>query len=344
MADAAGTVVRDNPPISRIRVLRRAPARTKWTDDSTREEPVSPSSRLMGDIYIIVMVGFGVSINLPMFRAGLEAQLAQYARLTSVQVTEDGKPRWVRTTVNIDDHLMLPRLDPTAMTTQPDQVVDDYVAALTTVPMNRSRPLWECHFLDFPTSEATSTLVMRAEHSIGDGMSALSFLLASTRSGSAHMTTSLPSRRLGATYALPWSRPQHSVGAASFVASVWSSFVLAWHTLVDTALFLATVLFLRDPHTLLKGQAKDSSSKFHGKRFAQRTLSLDDIKFIKDALNCTVNDVLLGLTSAALSRYYFRHSGDRSTRKICLRSILVVNIRPDTGLQVRYFSTPKLHA
>ncbi|KAM3373381.1 hypothetical protein ACQJBY_020038 [Aegilops geniculata] len=50
-------------------------------------------------------------------------------------------------------------------------------------------------------------------------------------------------------------------------------------------------------------------------------------------MNCTVNDVLVAVTSAALSRYYFRMSGDPSTTKICVRSLLPVNTRPATSLQ-----------
>lgn len=40
------------------------------------------------------------------------------------------------------------------------------------------------------------------------------------------------------------------------------------------------------------------------KRFLNCTLSIDDVKFVKNAIKCTVNDVLIGVNSAALSRYY----------------------------------------
>ncbi|KAM3277063.1 hypothetical protein ACQJBY_045078 [Aegilops geniculata] len=47
----------------------------------------------------------------------------------------------------------------------------------------------------------------------------------------------------------------------------------------------------------------------------------------------TVNDVLIGATSAALSRYYFRKSGPSKAAKLCLRSVLPINTRPTTSLQ-----------
>uniref|UniRef100_A0A8I7B4Q8 Diacylglycerol O-acyltransferase n=1 Tax=Hordeum vulgare subsp. vulgare TaxID=112509 RepID=A0A8I7B4Q8_HORVV len=359
--------VRQSRQIS-IRVPR-TPIGTELADDSTAEEPLSPTARLMEGICIVVMIGLDAPLNLPLLRAGFEAQLRHYPRFRSIQVTDgykDGEPRWVRTTVKFEEHITFPTLDPDAVTMDPDKVVEDYVATLPTLPMDGSRPPWELHLLDFPTSEATSTVVMRAQHSLGDGMSLMAFLMASARSA-ADPTSSpamLPTaRRAGALYA-------RSAGATAFIAWVWSGFVLSWHTVVDVALFVATILFLRDPRTLFKG-AEDNVLLSHGKRFAHRTLSLDDIKIVKNAMNCvrtsysslrpaycssqrapikldgylldftpfvphildTVNDVLVGLTSAALSRYYFRKSGDTNTRKISLRSIIVANIRQRTGLQ-----------
>jgi hypothetical protein len=71
------------------------------------------------------------------------------------QVTEDGSsPRWARVEVKVDDHITVPTLDPAAVEADADRAVEEYVASLLTLPMDRSRPLWEFHVLDFPTSEA----------------------------------------------------------------------------------------------------------------------------------------------------------------------------------------------
>lgn len=56
-----------------------------------------------------------------------------------------------------------------------------------------------------------------------------------------------------------------------------------------------------------------------------------------DSLDCdpslqTVNDVLLGVTSAALSRFYFRKTGESSRKSIKVRSTLLVNLRKTPGL------------
>jgi hypothetical protein len=183
--------------------------------------------------------------------------------------------------VNTDYHVTCPPLDLAAVAANPDQAVEDFVASLYTRPMDHSRPLWEFHLLDFPTSEATSTVVARVHHSLGDGMSLLTLLLSCTRS--AADPTSLPAmpplpKRTGAIYAPP--RPPVSAGVLPFACWVWSFVLLAWHTVVDVAIFFATMVFLKDTQTLF-------TATDHGrKRVVHRSLSLEDVKAVKEAMNC----------------------------------------------------------
>ncbi|CAL9072986.1 unnamed protein product [Musa acuminata var. zebrina] len=55
-----------------------------------------------------------------------------------------------------------------------------------------------------------------------------------------------------------------------------------------------------------------------------------DIKDVKNAMHCTVNDVLVGVTSAGLSRYLI--DKNQLPSNIRLRSTLLVNIRPIPGI------------
>ncbi|KAM0870094.1 hypothetical protein ACQ4PT_040245 [Festuca glaucescens] len=310
----------------------RVPRETEWAD-----EPMSPIGRIMEDldVYIVVVMGLGKPVNLPVFRAGIETELlARFPRFRSVQVMEFGKPRWVQTTVNVDDHIIVPRLDPAAVACDPEKAVEDYVSSLSMLPMDRSRPLWEFHFLDIPTSEATSTTVLRLHHSIGDGASVMTLLMASSLSTAD--PTRLPAmppppKRTGPIYQRR-PRPPLSSGEA-LLAWVWSYLVLGWNTLVDGVLLLATMLFLSDPRTLFTRADGGSSKSHRHMRFLHRSLSLDDVKLVKTAMNCTINDVLVGVTSSALSQYYFRKSGDINTKEICLRSFLLVNTRTVSSRQ-----------
>ena len=152
----------------------------------------------------------------------------------------------------------------------PDKAVEDYASSLSTSPMDRSRPLWDFHLLDFPTTEAASTALFRVHHAIGDGMSLITLLMASTRSAanpSRLPAMPAPPTRSGAVYERP--RPPVSMGVLAFVAWLWSLLVLAWHTVVDVALFVATIAFLRDPHTLFmrSGGELPRRKRFLNRRF-----------------------------------------------------------------------------
>ncbi|CAN6332072.1 unnamed protein product [Urochloa humidicola] len=308
-------------------------------------EPMSPAGRLFREThfncYIVAVIGLGAPVDVAAARAGLEATLVRHPRFSSVQVKDDakkhGKPRWVRTTVDLDDHIVIPDLDPAATSANPDQAVEDYLSSLSTAPMDHSRPLWELHILDFPTSEAASAVVLRMHHSLGDGVSLLSLFIACTRSAAdparlPELPAAAPRRRVAGLA----DAPPLSAGLAAIALWVWSYAVLAWHTLVDVVCFVATAWFLRDTRTPF--MAASEGVEFRRKRFVHRTLSLDDVKFVKNAMKCTVNDVLVGVTNAGLSRYYFRKTSDtnkerkKSQKNVRVRSALLVNIRKTPGL------------
>lgn len=60
--------------------------------------------------------------------------------------------------------------------------------------------------------------------------------------------------------------------------------MLAWNTVVDVARFVAMALQLVcDPPTVFAGV---EGVEFRRKRFVMRTLSLDDVKLVKQALGC----------------------------------------------------------
>ncbi|XP_037410879.1 O-acyltransferase WSD1-like isoform X3 [Triticum dicoccoides] len=230
-------------------------SREKECADNSMVEPMSPTGRVMEElgVCIVVVIGLGTPVNLPVFRAGIETELlTRFPRFRGIQVmdesTNNGKPRWVQTTVNVDDHIVVPRLDPEAVAFDPEKAVEDYVASLSLLPMDRRRPLWEFHFLDFPSSEAASTVVLRLHHSIGDGTSITTLLMASSRS------TADPER----APAMP--PPPKRTGA----------------------------IYQRQPRPTLSS----------------------------------------GVTSAALSQYYFKMTGDTNTKRICLRSLVLVDARP----------------
>ncbi|WZY81366.1 hypothetical protein YC2023_027750 [Brassica napus] len=214
-----------------------------------------------------------------------------------------GKPSWVRTEVRVEDHVIVPDIDPNIE--NPDQYLEHYISKLTTVPMDFSKPLWEIHLLCLKTSNAESIGLLKIHHSLGDGMSLMSLFLACTRKTSD-----------------PEALPTVSVQRKQFGPSSYNGFFnkIWWDT--ETPL-------LAKPGTELVP-----------KRFVHRIISFDDVKLVKNAMKLTVNDVLLGVTQAGLSRYLSRRYDQEATpklkesmRRIRLRSAIMINLRPNTGIE-----------
>ncbi|KAG6649967.1 wax ester synthase/diacylglycerol acyltransferase 5-like isoform X2 [Carya illinoinensis] len=308
------------------------------------EEPLSPAARFFHtprfNLYIIAIVGFKTSFNTDVIKAGLEQTLVKHPRFSSKMVVEGNKycknKKWTQTKVNLEDHIIVPELDPNI--DFPDRFVEDYVSNVTRTPLDLSKPLWELHLLNIKTSDAGAVGVFRIHHSMGDGASLISLLLACTRKTSDPVA--LPSvpvkKRARSTF-------NSRDGFWWFFLAIWLFLRLIWNTMVDVFLFVATTLFLKDMKTPIKGAP---GVELNVKKFVHRTVSLDDIKLVKNAMNMTVNDVVVGITQAGLSRYLNRRyseekkdgpvkqSNSNIPKGIRLRAVILVNLRKSAGIQV----------
>ncbi|KAI3902890.1 hypothetical protein MKX01_040117 [Papaver californicum] len=308
------------------------------------EEPLSPSARLLHEphfnLYIIAIIGCKTKFNPRVIKDGLVNTLLKHPRFCSLQVEvgeKGGEMKWVPTEVNLENHVIVPEIDPEMDLSQSDKFVEDYISDLCKTKIDMSKPLWELHLLNIKTAEAESVGVFRIHHSLGDGTSLISLLLACTRQTAD--PTALPTIPVTKTSV----RSGNYKGILWIFMAIWGFLQLAWNTIVDMFMFFATTMFIKDTETPLKGAP---GVEFEPKRFVHRSVSLDDIKLVKNAMNLTINDVVLGVTTAGLSRYLNRRYGEDAKndvgatekrnnlpKNIRLRSTLLVNIRPSSGIQ-----------
>ncbi|XP_012842408.1 PREDICTED: O-acyltransferase WSD1-like [Erythranthe guttata] len=208
-----------------------------------------------------------------------------------------GKYSWKRTKVDIEKHVFAPELDPDMES--PDEFVEKFVSALSRQTLDPTKPLWEIHILNVKTSDANSTAVFKIDHSIGDGVSLISLVLAC-----AAMRRS--SNNPGVEYlpVMPSKKQKTNIGILVVMKrlflSFWTGFLIIYYTLIDLIMVLATMLFLKDTKTPIKGERGVENSP---KRFVHRIFDLDDVKLVKNAMHVSVNDVLMGVTEAGLSHY-----------------------------------------
>lgn len=304
------------------------------------EEAMSPGDSIFFapgfEFSIIAIIGGKTKIDAEVIKLGLKTTLLNHPRFTSIVVMNNKKGTqmcWKQTEVNLDDHVIVPDLDPNM--DSPDLFVENYISDLTRTHFtDLSKPLWEFHLLDVKTSQATSTGVFKIHHSLGDGASLISLLLACTRKTSD--PTALPT--------VPKMKSHYSSSKKDgmikrFFLSIWTLLTCTLNTIVDMTLFFATMFFLKDTNTPLKG--KDGVVQ-NPRRFVHQTISFDEMKLVKNALNVTVNDVALGITQAGLARYLARNyekEEDMNKKRrnflanIRFRAAITFNIRPTAGIE-----------
>ncbi|PWA67223.1 O-acyltransferase, WSD1 domain-containing protein [Artemisia annua] len=102
----------------------------------------------------------------------------------------------------------------------------------------------------------------------------------------------------------------HHIRVTSFV----SLFIVFWNTIVGLVMILLTALFLKDTYTPL---TRSPLLENRPHCFAFTTVSLGDIKMVKNAMNVTVNDVIVGVVQSGLYRYLnWRYGGGESNNKV----------------------------
>lgn len=203
-------------------------------------------------------------------------------RRACMQVGDDkGDMKWVRTKVDLDKHLRVPDLNPDVESG--DQFVEDYVYNLSKTTIDRSQqPLWDLHLLNVKTSDAEAVGIFRIHHSLGDGTSLISLLLACTRKTSD--PSALPTVPVKKKKEKSRSNP---LWLSRCFIGLWWICRLFWHTVVDVFMFIATAMFLKDTETPLKGPP---GVEFTPRRIVHRTVSLDDIKLVKNAMHMVINN------------------------------------------------------
>ncbi|KAL0701533.1 hypothetical protein Bca4012_057655 [Brassica carinata] len=255
------------------------------------------------DCFNIITLGLKNEANTSSFIEGLKNTLINHPRFSSILVTghgeHKGKAKWIPTKVKVEEHVFVPDIDPDIE--DPDEFLEHYTSSMALSPMDMSKPLWEFHILKLKTSHAGSVVVARFHHSLGDGMSLMSLLLACTQ-------------KLCDPDALPTSvAPKKSKaknGCLSFLSWLWNA------------------------ATRLMGKPGVTN------KFIHQIISLNDVKIVKNAMNMTINDVLLGMVQAGLSRYLHQRydlettsKSRKSLDKICLHGVVFFNLRPNRNIE-----------
>lgn len=270
--------------------------------------------------------------------ARVEERLLQYNRFRQRVVEDAAGASWVDDKrFDIRHHVVLEKL-PAKHPDGPQAALQDRVAELAMQPLDPRRPLWQFHLVE--NYEGGSALIARIHHCIADGIALISVMMTMVDGGSAPPTKR---RKASASNTEEWiadalikplagltvkaldatgnnvakslallREPQRGLGQSMDLAK------LAYQVLSDGA---ALALMPDDSPTRLKGKPGTA------KRVAWcQPLPLEEVRAVGKALNCSINDVLLGCVAGAIGSYLRDHGDDVTGQEI--RAMIPVNLRP----------------
>ncbi|KAH9310573.1 hypothetical protein KI387_025608 [Taxus chinensis] len=298
------------------------------------EDPMTPKGAILChppmDTYILSIVGLRKQVDVPSMKQALQSTLVNHKPFSSSRKKGKwGNYMWVhKEAIDIDKHVIVPNLDP--QHTQCQEFVENYTASLASdPPLDPSRPLWQIHVLNYRSGEAEASLVFKIHHCVGDCVSLMSLFMECTTKatdGDSIPTVGNADRRI--------NRVSSNWRSFNFVQTVCNLIIVFWLTVKDFFNLVATILWLKDSK-IFRG-----ARPICPRRLAHVTIDMQDVGVVKNALKCTVNDVVVGMLSAGFMQYIKRRqeavwkgsSVDKVIAKLRLRALVAVNMRPLPGL------------
>ncbi|XP_012462137.1 wax ester synthase/diacylglycerol acyltransferase 11 [Gossypium raimondii] len=309
--------------------------------ETSSDEPLTPAGRLFlqpeTDLVIHCIIRGKNPADMDAIKSAIKSSLmVQHPRFCSLLVRDkNGFEHWRKTPIDIGQHVIVVnnRLDKSgnfidqtqgSTTTEEDDeaAVNQYVADLSvSSPLSTDKPLWELHVLT-----AHKCAVFRIHHSLGDGISLMSMLMANCR-------------RADDAEALPRMVPDKKTVIKGEKGRDWFWLfgVLWWllkmvvFTLFFSMEFVLRSLLVSDEKTAITG---GDGVELWPRKLATAKFLLDDMKLIKRAVpDTTINDVLLGMVSSGLSRYLDHRTPNVLHEGLRMTGVAMVNIRPQPGLQ-----------
>ncbi|CAB4289665.1 unnamed protein product [Prunus armeniaca] len=223
-------------------------------------------------------------------------------------VENNGKKRWKKVEVKLEDHVNIPIFPPSLCPDAYDKYLDDYMSKLAVERLSPEKPLWEFHIFKYPTSNAAGNVIIKLHHALGDGFSLMSALLSCLqRADDPRLPLTFPSRQR--------SQPK----SESLVTKVCSS---VFNTLSDFWWGISNSTMDEDDLTPIRS---GKGIEFQPIAVSTMTFSLDQIKLIKSKLGVTINDVLTGMIFLGTRLYMQRI--DKSSRKARGTAVVLHNTR-----------------
>ena len=207
------------------------------------------------------------------------------------------------------------------------------IARLHAVPLDRSRPLWEYHFIE-GSEDGGFAVYIKVHHSTMDGIAAMAMHAVTFDSEPDAEHESLPQTIVNSEVEPSDAIELTSTAIGDFIRHSWRA--------ATSLPGVARALVKAAPHfpgnaRFLYGYMKDMprtpfNKTISGDRvYATASLPLRDVRALAKSRGATINDVVLAVSAGALRRYLVEHG---ALPEKPLRAALPVSLRPPGNAQL----------
>lgn len=217
--------------------------------------------------------------------------------------------------------------------------LEEFVSDLASTPLNKSRPLWQFHYIE--NYADGPVVVIRIHHCYADGIALVQVMLT--------LTDESPDERPSASDPETWKRARTSESGIfrrlTEPAKDGIEFAVHWGLkLMEEGLkivqeperagkYASDVSEIVQELTHALTLSDDPKTVFKGELGIRKevawtnSIPLDEVKAISKVLGCTVNDVLIAAVTGALRNYMLQRGEDLSPETE-IRATVPVNLRP----------------
>ncbi|KAF7819685.1 O-acyltransferase WSD1-like [Senna tora] len=268
-------------------------------DPEAVQVPVSPVGQYFNSsvlqIYIIGVLEFEVPLDhsqaIPLLT---QLFLPINPRFSSIVVEDKrGDKQWKKVEVKLKDHINIPIFPEFKTQESYDNYFGDYLSRIALEQLPQSRPLWEIHIINYPTTNATSSLIFKLHHALGDGYSLMGALLSCLqRADDPSLPLTFPSLKKSSSK----SSNKSFLDRFSWVMSS------AYNTIEDLGWSILKSSVMEDDETPIRC-GNNEGYETRPFRISTMEFSIDHIKLIKSRLGVTINDVITGIIFYGIRLY-----------------------------------------
>ncbi|TXG55134.1 hypothetical protein EZV62_020390 [Acer yangbiense] len=283
-------------------------------------EPVSPTGQYLNSEALSLCVLGVLEMEVPITVDDSQVEslvkdvlLPTNPRFSSIMVEDEinGEKLWKKVEVKIKDHIKIP-IFPSGMSPKAyDKYVDDYISNIAMEKFPKTKPLWEIHIINYPTSNnniaaAAGTVIYKLHHSIGDGFSLVGALLSCLhRVDDPSLPLTFPSAP-PSRFDTSDSNIKYSING--FLKNMSKIFSVLSNTVSDFCWSVMKSSFLEDDQSPIR--SGDVGIEFRPITTATITFNLDQIKQIRTNIGATINDVVAGIIFLGTRLYMKEMSPD----------------------------------